>query len=67
MSKIKQALAGMGMVVALAGGGVVLPAAAAPAHAGPVVCHTWTETVHAKNCDKKRQICTAYIYHRICD
>lgn len=67
MSKMKQALVGMGMVAALAGAGVVLPAAAAPAQAGPLVCHSWTETYTKPGCDKKKQICTAYIYHRICD
>ncbi|GGL10388.1 hypothetical protein JOE58_001908 [Curtobacterium luteum] len=67
MSNVKRALAGMGLVVALAGVGIVLPAAAAPAHAGPLVCHSWTETYTKKGCDKKTQICTAYIYHRICD
>ncbi|MEK6310897.1 MAG: hypothetical protein V4755_09330 [Curtobacterium sp.] len=67
MCKFKQALVGMGLVAALAGAGVVLPAAAAPAHARPLVCHSWTETYTKKDCDKKTQICTAYIYHKICD
>lgn len=65
---LKKIVIGTSIAAAVLGGVTVLPVAvAAPANAGPLVCHT-VKTLHTKaNCDRAVRICGYYTYKEICD
>ncbi len=70
MNRFKK-IAAVTSVAAAVTFGLVIPVVAQPAptsnDARLTTCRTWTETVKKPGCDYKKQICEAYIYHRICD
>jgi len=65
---LKKLLIGTAVAAAVVGGGVILPATAAPTAPASAmnVCKTVRTTHTTPGCDTKKYICTYYTYKEVC-